>query len=169
VARASAWAFGSLSISVVVSLVGMAYHTGMKPQIVLDTNVLVAALRSRRGTAFQLVSLLPAAPFEINLSVPLVFEYEEVLPQHRHIMGLTLTDIADFLDFLCSIAHLHEIFFLWRPTLTDPNDEMLLELAVKARCQYIVTYNTRNFRGADQFGIAIVTPKVLLETIGVLP
>ena len=109
----------------------MAYHTGMKPQIVLDTNVLVAALRSRRGAAFHLVSLLPAAPFEINLSVPLVFEYEEVLPQHRHVMGLTLTDIAAFLDFLCSIAHLHEIFFLWRPTLTDPNDEMLLELAVK--------------------------------------
>ena len=147
----------------------MAYHTSMKPQIVLDTNVLVAALRSRRGAAFHLVSLLPAAPFEINLSVPLVFEYEEVLPQHRHVMGLTLTDIADFLDFLCAIAHLHEIFFLWRPTLTDPKDEMLLELAVKARCQYIVTYNTRNFRGADQFGIAIVTPKALLETIGVLP
>src|SRR2546430_16228384 len=86
-------AFGSLSVSAVVSLVGMAYHTGMKPQIVLDTNILVAALRSRRGAAFHLVSLLPAAPFEINLSVPLVFEYEEVLPQHRHVMGLTLTDI----------------------------------------------------------------------------
>jgi predicted nucleic acid-binding protein len=129
----------------------------------------VAALRSRRGAAFQLVPLLPAAPYEINLSVPLVFEYEEVLPQHRHVMGLTLTDIADFLDFLGAIAHLHEIFFLWRPTLTDPKDEMLLELAVKARCHYIVIYNRRNFRGADQFGIAIVTPKALLETIGVLP
>jgi putative PIN family toxin of toxin-antitoxin system len=146
----------------------MAYHTSMKPQIVLDTNVLVAALRSRRGASFRLVSLLPAASFEVNLSVPLVFEYEEVLPQHRHVMGLTIIDIADFLDFLCSIAHLHEIFFLWRPTLTDPKDEMLLELAVKARCQYIVTYNTRNFRGAEQFGIAIVTPQAFLETIGVL-
>ena len=61
------------------------------------------------------------------------------------------------------------IFFLWRPTLTDPEDEMLLELAVKARCQYLVTYNTRNFRGADQFGIAIMTPKAFPETIGVLP
>ena len=111
----------------------------------------------------------PAASFEINLSVPLVFEYEEVLRQHRHVDGAHTTDIADFLDFLCTIAHLHEIFFLWRPMLTDPKDEMLLELAVKARCQYIVTYNTRNFRGAEQFGIAIVTPKVLLETIGVLP
>jgi putative PIN family toxin of toxin-antitoxin system len=146
----------------------MAYHTNMKPQVVLDTNVLVAALRSRRGAAFRLISLLPAAPFEVNLSVPLVFEYEEILPQHRHTMGLTTTDIADFLDLLCAKANLHEIFFLWRPMLTDPKDEMLLELAVKARCQYIVTYNTRNFRGAEQFGIAVMTPKVFLETIGVL-
>jgi putative PIN family toxin of toxin-antitoxin system len=147
----------------------MAYHTGMKAQIVLDTNVLVAALRSCRGAAFHLVSLLPAALSEINLSVPLVFEYEKVLPQQRHVVGLTLTDIADFLDFLCAIAHLYEIFFLWRPTLTGPKDEMLLELAVKARCQYIATYKTRNLRGAEQFGIAIVTPKALLETMGVLP
>jgi putative PIN family toxin of toxin-antitoxin system len=146
----------------------VAYHSLMKPQIVLDTNVLVAALRSRRGAAFRLVSLLPAASFEINLSVPLVCEYEEVLPQHQHAMELTTTDMADFLDFLCTIAHLHEIFFLWRPMLTDPKDEMLLELAVKARCQYIVTYNTRNFRGAEQFGIAVVTPKAFLEAIGVL-
>src|SRR4029450_2615055 len=109
---------GTLAISAVVSPIGMAYHTSMKPQIVLDTNVLVAVLRSRRGTAFHLVSLLPAALFEINLSVSLVFEYEEVLPQHRRVMGLTLTDIMDFLDFLCAIANLHEIFFLWRPALT---------------------------------------------------
>ena len=140
----------------------------MQLQIVLDTNVLVAALRSSRGAAFRLISLLPAGPFEVNLSVPLVFEYEEVLPQHRHTMGLTTTDIADFLDFLCTKANLHEIFFLWRPRLLDPKDEMLLELAVKARCQYIVTYNTRNFRGAEQFGIAVVTPKAFLEILEVV-
>jgi predicted nucleic acid-binding protein len=95
-----------------------------------------------------------------------VCEYEEVLPQHRHTMGLTTTDITDFLDFLCTKANWHEIFFLWRPMLTDPKkDEMLLEPAVKARCQYIVTYNTRNFRGAPQFGIAVVTLKAFLEIL----
>jgi putative PIN family toxin of toxin-antitoxin system len=140
----------------------------MKPQIVLDTNALVAALRSRRGAAFRLVSLLPDAPFEINLSVPLLYGYEEILPQQLYGTEFTATDIDDFLDYLCTIANLHEIFFLWRPMLTDPKDEMLLELAVKARCQYIVTYNTRNFRGAAQFGIAVVTPKAFLEAIGVL-
>src|SRR5262245_58943033 len=146
----------------------MAYHTPMKPQIVLDTNVLVTALRSRRGAAFRLVSLLPAASFEINLSVPLVCEYEEALPQHQHAMERTTTDMEDLLHCLRHIAHFHEIFFPWRPTLADPKAEMLLELAVKARCQYIVTYNTRNFRGAEQFGIAVVTPKAFLEAIGVL-
>jgi predicted nucleic acid-binding protein len=83
-------------------------------------------------------------------------------------LGTSSADIADFVDFLCAKAHLHEIFFLWRPMLTDPTDEMLLELAVKVRCQYSVTYNTRNFRGVEPFGIAVVTPKGFLETIGVL-
>jgi putative PIN family toxin of toxin-antitoxin system len=141
----------------------------MKRQIVLDTNVLVAALRSRRGAAYQLVSRLPAEHFVMNLSVPLVLEYEEALHQHREVLGLTTTDIADFLDFVCAKANLHEIFFLWRPMLTDPDDEMLLELAVKARCQHIVTYNTRNFRGAEKFGITVVTPKAFLSLLEELP
>lgn len=145
------------------------YHSPRKPQIVLDTNVLVAALRSRRGAAFRLVSLLPAASFEIKLSVPLVYEYEKVLLQQLHGMALTTGDIADFLDYLCTVANLHEICFLWRPMLTDPKDEMLLELAVKARCQYLVTDNTRDLREAAQFGIAVVTPKASREAIGVLP
>jgi predicted nucleic acid-binding protein len=98
-----------------------------------------------------------------------MFEYEEVLQQHRHACGLTSSDIADFLNFVCARANLHEIFFLWRPALNDPEDEMLLELAVKARCQYIVTSNTQNFRGVERFGIAVVTPKALLEIIGALP
>ena len=91
-----------------------------------------------------------------------------MLPQHRHTMGLTTTDITDFLDFLCPKANLHEIFFLWRPMFTDPKDETLLELVVKARCQYIVTYNTQNFREAEQFEIAVVTLKAFLEILEVL-
>lgn len=77
-----------LDASTVARLVAVTYHSRMKPQIVLDTNVLVAASRSRRGAAFRLVSLLPAASFEINLSVPLVYEYE-ILPQQLHGMELT--------------------------------------------------------------------------------
>ena len=67
------------------------------------------------------------------------------------------------------MANLHEIYFLWRPYLPDPQDDMVLELAVNAGCKYIVTYNKRDFRGAETFGIEVVTAKEFLEKIGVLP
>lgn len=145
------------------------YNTSMEPtQIVLDTNIVVTALRSKRGASFKLISLIDKAPFETNLSVPLVFQYEEVLRRQRHSLHITQDGIADFLDYLCSVANLHEIYFLWRPYLPDPQDDMLLDLAVKAGCKYIVTYNKRDFRGAEMFGIEVVTAKEFLERIGAL-
>lgn len=148
---------------------GIMYNTNMKPtQIVLDTNVLVTALRSKRGASFKLISLIDKAPFEINLSVSLVFQYEEVLRRQRRSLHITQDSIADFLDYLCSVANLHEIYFLWRPYLPDPQDDMLLDLAVKAGCKYIVTYNKRDFRGAEMFGIDVITAKEFLERIGAL-
>jgi putative PIN family toxin of toxin-antitoxin system len=137
-------------------------------QVVLDTNILVTALRSKRGASFKLISLIEKGPFEINLSVSLVFQYEEILRRQRSSLHVSQDDIADFLDYLCSIANLHEIYFLWRPYLPDPQDDMLLDLAVKAGCKYIVTYNKRDFRGAEMFGIEVVTAKEFLERIGAL-
>ncbi len=137
-------------------------------QIVLDTNILVAALRSKRGASFKLVSLVGQGLFGINLSVPLVLQYEEVLRRQRRSLHVTQDSIADVLDYLCSVANLHEIYFLWRPYLPDPQDDMLLDLAVNASCKYIVTYNKRDFRGVETFGIKVVTAKEFLERIGVL-
>lgn len=128
------------------------------PQIVLDTNVLVSALRSTRGASFRLVSLLDAGRFEINLSVPLVVEYEEVLSRQRKELGLSVVEVGSFLDFLCRVGNLHEVYFLWRPLLRDPKDEMVAEVAVKAGCRHIVTYNLRDFGGVEAFGIAAVRP-----------
>ena len=79
------------------------------------------------------------------------------------------SDIDDFLNYLCAVANLHEVYFLWRPHLRDPKDEMILELAVKARCEYIVTHNERDFRGVQKFGIQTVTSREFLETIKELP
>jgi predicted nucleic acid-binding protein len=70
--------------------------------------------------------------------------------------------IEKFLDYLCVAGNWHEVYFLWRPILNDPEDDMLLELAVKANCRYIVTYNKRDFRGVDRFGIQLVTAKEFL-------
>lgn len=138
-------------------------------KVVLDTNILVAGLRSRLGASFKLLSLVGTGKFEINLSVPLVLEYEEVLMRQRQELGLTRSDVEDFLNYLCSVANLHEIYFLWRPYLKDPKDEMVLELAVKAECEYIVTHNERDFRDVERFRTKTVTAREFLETIKELP
>ena len=138
-------------------------------QVVLDTNILVTALRSKRGASFKLISLIDKGPFKVNLSVSLVFQYEEILRRQRRSLHVNQEDIADFIDYLCSVANLHEIYFLWRPYLPDPQDDMILELAVNASCKYIVTYNKRDFRGTETFGIEVVTAKEFLEKIGALP
>lgn len=135
------------------------------PDIVLDTNVIVAALRSKRGASNKLLSLVGTDKFEIHDSVALILEYEDVLQNHRTELGLSQDDVTDFIDSLCSVAHHHEIYFLWRPTLSDINDELILELAVTARCEYIVTYNVSDFKGVDKFGIKAVTPKEFLQII----
>jgi putative PIN family toxin of toxin-antitoxin system len=137
-------------------------------QIVLDTNVLVAGLRSKRGAAFKLLSLVGKERFDIHLSVPLVLEYEDVLLRQVHGGHLSQVVMQDVLDYHCAVAHRHEVFFLWRPQLRDPGDDMVLELAVRAGCDYIVTYNISDFAGAEQFGIQIVTPAAFLKRIGEL-
>jgi len=135
------------------------------PDIVLDTNVIVATLRSRKGASNRLLSLVGTHKFEIHDSVPLILEYEDVLQRQRAELGLSQEDVADFIDSLCSMAHHHKIYFLWRPVLSDANDDLVLELAVTARCQYIVTHNIRDFKGSDQFGIKSITPREFLRTI----
>lgn len=135
----------------------------MMHQIVIDTNVLVAALRSSRGASYRLLSLVDSGKFQINLSTPLVAEYEEVLKRtFPHIA------VSDIVDYLCAIGNRHKIFYLWRPVLKDPDDDFVLELAVKSAAT-IVTWNIKDFRKASRFGIATVTPNEFLKKIGELP
>ncbi len=129
----------------------------------LDTNVLVSAFRSREGVAFRLVSLLREGRFEISISVPLVLEYEAVLLRST---SLSEEAVLSVVRYLSSVAHRQEIFFLWRPGLPDPKDDMVLELAVASRASYIVTYNGKDFAAAERFGIRAVTPKAFLDVIG---
>ena len=137
-------------------------------EIIIDTNVLFAGLRSRRGASFMLLSLVGSGRFGINLSVPLVFEYEEVLLRSESSIALTRSAIEDVLDYHCSAARRHQIFFLWRPYLKDPRDDMVLEFAVKAGCQFIVTYNLRDFAGCERFQVRALPPVELLKHIGVV-
>jgi predicted nucleic acid-binding protein len=104
--------------------------------------------------------------FEINLSVPLVLEYEEVLKRQARSLGLTHSDIDDILDYFCLVGNRREIFFLWRPFLIDPRDDLVLEVAVASSSGYIVTFNTRDFRGTEKFGVMVVSPREFLRAIG---
>ena len=139
------------------------------PQIVLDTNVIVSALRSRRGASSRLLSLTGTGAFDLHLSVPLALEYEAVLTRQREELGLSQQDVADVVEALCALAVPHRIYFLWRPYLHDAGDEHVLELAVAARCDYIVTFNRRDFAGAERFGLGVIDPKLSLQEIGVAP
>jgi putative PIN family toxin of toxin-antitoxin system len=137
------------------------------PQVVLDTNVLVAGLLSPDGAAFEVLRLVGTGRFEINLSVPLLFEYEDVLTRSGLKLPVDRVGVEALLDFHCDVARRHEIYFLWRPFLRDAGDDLVLELAVKAGCQFIVTFNTRDFEGCHLFGVEVVTPHEFLQKIGV--
>lgn len=103
------------------------------PQVVIDTNILVSGLRSRRGSAFHLLRLVGTGQFDIHLSVPLVLEYQEVLLRQSSYLHFGLDEVDDLINYYCAVGIHHEIFFLWRPFLRDAIDDMVLELAVKAR------------------------------------
>jgi putative PIN family toxin of toxin-antitoxin system len=136
-----------------------------KRRVVLDTNVVVAALRSRQGASFKLLSLLGEDRFEIAISVPLFFEYEDVLARFIPLGLYGQQEIDAFLDYVCQAAHRQSIFFLGRPCLPDPKDDMVLELAVAAGCEAIVTHDQRDFVGAEGFGVRIDAPRDFLRVL----
>ncbi len=140
----------------------------MAIQIVLDTNVLISALRSQRGASFKLVSLIGLDErFEINVSTPLVLEYEDVAKRPEVGIELSFEDIDSIIDYLCAVANRCQIFFLWRPFLRDSKDDLVLELAVEAQCDYIISYNKRDFQNVDLFfGIQILDPLEFLKLLG---
>ena len=84
-------------------------------------------------------------------------------------MAISESAVQTVINYHCAAATHHEIFFLWRPFLPDAEDDMLLELAIKAGCQFIVTYNSRDFTGIEQFGLQTKTPAEFLKLIGNLP
>jgi putative PIN family toxin of toxin-antitoxin system len=137
-------------------------------QIVIDTNVFIAALRARRGLSHKLLYLIDSDKFKVNMSVPLALEYEDAAKRMIGEISLTAHDIDDIINYICRVANQRSIFYLWRPFLKDPRDDMVLELAVAGECGIIVTYNTKDFEGIEQFGLHAMTPKQFLIEIGEL-
>ncbi|MBA3446953.1 MAG: putative toxin-antitoxin system toxin component, PIN family [Pseudaminobacter sp.] len=137
-------------------------------RLVLDTNVLVAGLRSPAGASAELLRRLRFGHGEFLLSVPLLLEYESVCSrqEHLHASGLSASEVGQVLDVLVAIATPVEISFIWRPQLRDAADEMVLETAVNGMADVIVTFNARDFRPAlSTFNLSITSPKNALVRI----
>ena len=132
--------------------------------VVLDTNVLVAAIRSRRGASFRVLERLGTGAYEIVISVPLALEYEDALLRRRG--ALRAEQIADIVDYACRVGRRQQIFYLWRPLLRDPKDDMVAEVAVAGGAEAVVTHNRKDFGGLERFGVRVVSPLEFLRTIG---
>lgn len=118
-------------------------------------------MRSPKGASAALLRLANQGLVTPLVSVPLVVEYESVChrAEHRLATGLSERDVDEFLEVIVLRARPVEIYFLWRPTLRDAGDEMVLEVAVNGRADAIVTFNTRHFGEVPgQFGIMVLTP-----------
>jgi len=133
---------------------------------VLDTNIIVSAFRSKQGASYRLLEMIEQGKLIPCLSVPLVIEYESVSKRLID-MGIPITsEIVDtVIDSLCLMGEHHQIHYLLRPVLNDPQDDMVLELAVNSDCGQIVTYNVKDFVGAARFGVEIIIPKDLLQRL----
>ena len=132
--------------------------------IVVDTSVLVAGLRSSLGASAKLLKEIAANRVELVASPALFLEYEAVLKREEH--GLPLQYVDGFLAELALFILPTEIRFVWRPQLTDADDEMVLEAAINGQAEAIVTHNRRDFKGAaERFGLEVLSPAELLEKI----
>lgn len=136
----------------------------MMPRIVIDTNVLVAALRSRLGASFKLLRRVGSGDFEHAITVPLVMEYEDVLLRPA-MVPLETDAVQAVIDYLCATGVGQPVHFLWRPLLPDPKDDMVLEAAVGAGCRWIITFNTRDFAAAAGLGVSAISPGDFLNLL----
>ena len=138
-----------------------------KARVVLDTNILVAASRSRNGASFALLQALRTGQYTALASVPLMLEYEAVLKRPEHLAAgsrsIAMTDaFLDALSLLVEPVHLH---YLWRPQLRDPADEMMLETALNGRAEALVTLNVADFTAARHFRLSVLKPGAFFQQL----
>lgn len=132
---------------------------------VMDTNVLYAGLRSRRGASFQLLDGLWQHKWRLVLSNTVLTEYEEVLKREASTLRMSFERINTLLDALCSLADRRNLSELWLPILSDPDDEPLVHLAVEANAEYLVSHNRGHLEPARALGVNLLAPREFLAII----
>lgn len=126
--------------------------------VIIDTNVIYSALRSNLGSSFVLLNAMAEGKVDYAISAALIFEYEDVLKRPENQLVFTETEIDQILDSIVALGSHHSSYFLWRPFLKDPKDDMILELAVVSESDRIITHNTKDFNGSTKLGVKAITP-----------
>ena len=126
--------------------------------VVIATNVVFSGLRSNRGASYTVLSQLADGNIKFAVSTALIFEYEDVLKRNISKIPYNEIEIEEFLDSIASLANRHASHFLWRPFLKDSKDDMVLELAVVSGAKNILTYNLKDFKGIEKFGLVAMKP-----------
>ena len=135
-------------------------------RIVIDSNVVVAAMRSKKGWSHRLVYALGIDPrWQPCISGPLLQEYTEQVFGHACIPGWTRKECDDFLNYICASCQWVQVHFLWRPLLPDEDDHMVLEAAIAASANFIITFNKQDFEPAKSFGIQMLTPREFMLSL----
>jgi putative PIN family toxin of toxin-antitoxin system len=144
------------------------YHITGDMKVVLDTDVVVAALRSPTGASAELLRMARHKRFTPVVSVPLVLEYEAVVtrPEHLAASGLSAEDAMAVLDVLVGHSEWTRVYYLYRPWLKDPGDEMVLEAAENSAARAIVTFNKRDFAAIPEYlRLQLWLPREALEKL----
>jgi len=132
---------------------------------VMDTNVLVAAFRSRNGASFEIFRRLRLGEWTAVVSNHLLFEYEEILKRQAPELGLSLDGVDELLNAICARAEECPLLHGWQPVLRDPDDEPLVQLAVESGARLIVSHNVRDLEPATRLGIDVLQPREFLAKL----
>lgn len=144
------------------------YHIICNMRCVLDTDVLIAGLRSAKGASREIIAMVGRKEITAVATISMMAEYEAVLKRTEHLeaANLTMEDVDTLLDALASLFVPVVPHFLWRPQLKDPDDEMILEAAVNGRATAIITFNIRHFgKAAARFGVEVLRPGDFLKRL----
>jgi predicted nucleic acid-binding protein len=140
----------------------------MAPTLIIDTSVLISGLRSSLGASYVLLDLVGSGRFNVGLTAALVLEYEATCMKSLPALNLTADDVKELLDYFCHVGNLAAIRFRVRPSVADPDDELVLEAAIASGSEWIVTHNIRDMAaGAARYGIDVITPGEALRRLGV--
>ena len=135
-------------------------------RVILDTNVILAAMRSQNGASYRLLQTIGHPQWQSIITPAVMYEYEDVARRPNAAPGLTPQNITNILDLIYRESHRQLVWFSWQPLSPDPGDDAILEAAIAGHCDYVVSFNKRHLQVAREFGIEVLKPADLLKLIG---